>query len=233
MLLVLFCFASHFVLQGIQNTHLLRVYAAADPRVSILGVLLKQWAKKHNINNAADGTLSSYALIMMLVRYLQACKPPVVPCIHRDFPKVCDKLFGPLSDVNQLTVKDCTQLFEFKPSANRQSLGDLLRGFFFFMSDYNFRRNYMSVKQAKDLSREEGSRFDTGSLICIEDPLDGGNVSRAVNQKQNMKLIRGAFIRASETLRHSPNLSAIGLSVENSGAPQSLMNFNGGPQNRR
>ena len=42
-----------------------------DYRVRPLVMLVKKWAKKHDINDASHGTLSSYALTLMVIHYLQ------------------------------------------------------------------------------------------------------------------------------------------------------------------
>ena len=42
-----------------------------DYRVQPLVMLVKKWAKKHDINDASCGTLSSYALTLMVLHYLQ------------------------------------------------------------------------------------------------------------------------------------------------------------------
>ena len=42
-----------------------------DYRVQPLVMLVKRWAKTHNINDASLGTLSSYALALMVIHYLQ------------------------------------------------------------------------------------------------------------------------------------------------------------------
>ena len=34
-------------------------------------MLVKKWAKTHGINDASQGTLSSYALTLMVIHYLQ------------------------------------------------------------------------------------------------------------------------------------------------------------------
>ena len=34
-------------------------------------ILVKKWAKTHGINDASQGTLSSYALTLMVIHYLQ------------------------------------------------------------------------------------------------------------------------------------------------------------------
>ena len=42
-----------------------------DSRVKPIVMLVKKWAKTHGINDASQGTLSSYALTLMVIHYLQ------------------------------------------------------------------------------------------------------------------------------------------------------------------
>ena len=54
-----------------------------DPRMHALGVVLKRWGKARRVLDAARGTLSTYALHLMLVFFLQNCQPqPVLPCLQ-------------------------------------------------------------------------------------------------------------------------------------------------------
>ena len=48
---------------ALRNSDLLSVYARCDPRVRPLAFIVKHWAKRRKINNAAEGTLSSYVPI--------------------------------------------------------------------------------------------------------------------------------------------------------------------------
>ncbi|XP_022108227.1 poly(A) RNA polymerase gld-2 homolog B-like isoform X2 [Acanthaster planci] len=56
---------------GIRNTHLLQTYSKIDWRVAPLVILIKQWASAQGINDASQGTLSSYSLVLMVISYLQ------------------------------------------------------------------------------------------------------------------------------------------------------------------
>lgn len=63
------------------NTQLLKAYASLHPSVSELGVAVKLWAKERGLCGAASGHLSSYALVLMVIYFLQvACTPPL-PCL--------------------------------------------------------------------------------------------------------------------------------------------------------
>ena len=54
-----------------------------DPRMHALGVVLKRWGKARRVLDAARGTLSTYALHLMLVFFLQNSQPqPVLPCLQ-------------------------------------------------------------------------------------------------------------------------------------------------------
>lgn len=44
---------------------------SVDSRVKPMVMLVKKWAKTHGINDASQGTLSSYALTLMVIHYLQ------------------------------------------------------------------------------------------------------------------------------------------------------------------
>jgi DNA polymerase sigma len=45
-------------------------------------IFLKHWAKEVDIIGAAYGYLSSYALTLMLIAFLQSRSPPVLPCLQ-------------------------------------------------------------------------------------------------------------------------------------------------------
>jgi len=50
-----------------------------DWRLSRLVQFVKHWAKVQGINDASQGTVSSYSLVLMVVHYLQ-CKPQSPLC---------------------------------------------------------------------------------------------------------------------------------------------------------
>nr|CDS24360.1 poly(A) RNA polymerase gld 2 A [Echinococcus granulosus] len=75
---------------GIYNTHLLAMYARVDRRVPALGMFVKHWAQKMDIHGGNKGRLSTYALLLMVIQYLQCgCSPPVVPNLQARFPVSC------------------------------------------------------------------------------------------------------------------------------------------------
>lgn len=55
----------------LHNSQLLRAYADWDTRIWQLGMLVKHWAKRRHVNDAMDGTLSSYSHILLMIHYAQ------------------------------------------------------------------------------------------------------------------------------------------------------------------
>lgn len=57
---------------GVHNSELIRCYSMIDPRVKPLVYNVKALVKAHGINDSSQGTLSSYAYVMMILGFLQA-----------------------------------------------------------------------------------------------------------------------------------------------------------------
>ncbi|CAI0412083.1 unnamed protein product [Linum tenue] len=57
-----------------------------DGRFRPLVLLVKEWAKTHNINNPKCGTLNSYSLSLLVVFHFQTCKPAIFPPFHALYP---------------------------------------------------------------------------------------------------------------------------------------------------
>eukprot|EP00927_Polykrikos_kofoidii_P014685 TRINITY_DN16479_c0_g4_i1.p1 TRINITY_DN16479_c0_g4~~TRINITY_DN16479_c0_g4_i1.p1 ORF type:complete len:1200 (+),score=152.57 TRINITY_DN16479_c0_g4_i1:172-3600(+) len=53
------------------NSRLLRAYADFDPRIRSMGRLVKCWAKRRRVNDALEGTLSSYTYMLLVIHFLQ------------------------------------------------------------------------------------------------------------------------------------------------------------------
>ena len=61
----------------------MRTVCADDPRVRPLVCAIKTWARRLELTDARRGRLTSYALVLMCINYLQsACSPPVLPPLH-------------------------------------------------------------------------------------------------------------------------------------------------------
>ena len=132
-------FSAHLALH---NTQLLRCYSHCDPRVKVLVLFIKHWAKMRGINTPYRGSLSSYGYVLMVLHYLvNIAQPPVCPNLQlmkKDPPP-----YLPPSEIeartmcngrdirfwrNEVEIRD---LAERKLMChNHDSVGVLLRGFF-------------------------------------------------------------------------------------------------------
>lgn len=127
---------------ALHNTLLLRCYSHSDPRVKLVILFIKHWAKVRGINTPYRGSLSSYGYVLMVLHYLvNIAQPFVCPnlqLLHRDPPG-----YLPPAEIEARTICNGRDVrfwrneVEIKDLANRgllnhnkDSVGHLLRGFF-------------------------------------------------------------------------------------------------------
>ncbi|XP_033474392.1 poly(A) RNA polymerase GLD2 [Epinephelus lanceolatus] len=188
---------------GIRNTFLLRSYAYADLRVRPMILVIKKWARHNQINDASKGTLSSYALVLMVLHYLQTLKEPVLPSLQRDYPDC----FYPLLDIN--VVPEGPKHIPPYNSKNQSSLGELLLGFLkYYATDFRWDKQVISVREAKALPKTNILAW-RNKYICVEEPFERNNVARAVHEKIKFDSIKAEFAEAWRILRDRKDLNSI------------------------
>lgn len=84
------------------RTELLRAYLACNPKLRTLAHIIEVWSGARDLNDAARGTLSSYALLVMLISVLQRRPQPALPVLQLLPPR----LFSP-ADVDAIANQDC------------------------------------------------------------------------------------------------------------------------------
>ena len=68
----------------ILNSKLVKIYSQCDQRFHIMGIYLKHWAKINKIHGAADNFLSSYALLLMIIHFMQkVIEPKILPNLQK------------------------------------------------------------------------------------------------------------------------------------------------------
>ncbi|CXI75616.1 conserved Plasmodium protein, unknown function [Plasmodium berghei] len=60
------------------NSKLIQKYVSIDKRLQLMGIALKYWSKKRNINDRSKGFLSSFSLILMVIHFLQYVMEPKI-----------------------------------------------------------------------------------------------------------------------------------------------------------
>ncbi|XP_077571249.1 poly(A) RNA polymerase GLD2-like [Stigmatopora nigra] len=187
---------------GIRNTFLLRSYAYVEPRIRPLIIVIKKWASHHKINDASQGTLSSYALTLMVLHYLQTRDKPVVRSLQLDFPECFDPNLA-----IEVIPERAKRIPRFR-SDNGSSLGLLLLGFFrYYAKEFSWEKSVISVRTGKALPKEHPQWRD--KFICIEEPFERNNVARAVHRRDKFDAIKTQFSMSWMALNNSLDLNAI------------------------
>jgi DNA polymerase sigma len=190
---------------AIHNTRLVADYSRIDPRVRILSYLVKYWAKKRQVNNPYEGTLSSYAYINLVIFYLQTRNPPVLPCLQSMADDYTDRLIVDKYDCTYFS--DIDSLVGFG-TQNVDSVAELLYGFFrFYAYDYDYIEKVVCIRKASALAKSDKgwskSQFRENNWICIEDPFEVTHNLGRVCDKESLNFIRSEFRRASKVLTQS------------------------------
>ncbi|XP_014681435.1 PREDICTED: poly(A) RNA polymerase GLD2-like isoform X2 [Priapulus caudatus] len=197
---------------GIRNTHLLNTYSKMDWRVCPLVLVVKQWAKGHDINDASQKTIASYALVLMIIHYLQyGCVPPVLPCLQKLYPSK----FSPDSDVRSLVLNEDAPQWHSK---NRESVGALFAGFLeYYSNKFNFSKDAVSVRLGAKVPRStvvkrrsiKPNPSSQWKCLCIEEPFDYSNAARSVYDEYVFQRIKGVFQNSWRRLNSAKELGSI------------------------
>lgn len=192
---------------SLTNAFLLKCYSECDLRVKPLTIVIKLWAKKAQIIGAKFKRLPGFAIVLMVIHFLQAgCSPPVLPVLHKDFPELI-KDTSKNEVIHQLTDEIPLQIQTYK-SKNEESLGELLIAFFRYYSAFQWAET-ISVRTGNTEPTKMHSKVWRGPKIRIEDPTDGGNVTRAVFDEYEARRIKQSFKTASNNLNRNSSLESI------------------------
>lgn len=196
---------------GIRNTHLLNAYSQLDSRVAPLVQFVKFWAKHQNINDASQGTISSYSLSLMVLHYLQCgCKPSAVPSLQLMYPEV----FNTDQDIRLISLDKKLPAYL---SDNHNSLGELFYGFLsYFANDFDFEIDAISIRLGKKLAKDVVMNQNTArnppsqwKFLCIEEPFDLSNTARSVFDQNTFRRIFFVIRRSWEILKTTRNIDKI------------------------
>ena len=125
---------------AVLNSQLMRAYVLADPRVRPVALLVRAWGNARGLMDPRKGGLTSYAMLLLLLTFLQQqVNPPVLPRLQPP-PPLPPTNEGNDEDGRQRNIVngfDCT--FSSSPPGGWQpapggahSVGTLLHGFFDF-----------------------------------------------------------------------------------------------------
>ncbi|KAH9417764.1 Zinc finger, CCHC domain-containing protein [Dermatophagoides pteronyssinus] len=201
---------------SIRNTQLIRDYSKMDWRFPQLAMIIKEWARENRINSAVEKSISPYSWTLLVIHYLQAIEPPVLPCLQKMSPQRYN------IDIN---IDEERNIWRQPPikwqSKNNNSLKQLMKGFFrYFGYVFRYDQHIISIREGKVLNRiyhrssssstttsssgggggNEGDNLaiQWNSLMCVEEPFNRSNTTRCVKDYST-------FERIKELLRMSSN----------------------------
>ncbi len=192
---------------ALKKTRLLCACGEIDPRFRTLVSLVKYWANRRQINDAASKTMNSFAYTLGVIQFLQTRTPPILPCLSS---------LSAAKHVSLIEYSSICSEFEAKNNGfgdqNSQTTEELLVQFMFFMleicSETNSRK-CISVGHGM-LKPVAECKFKQGSL-CIEDIFDPSiNVARSVTpDDSSFFLIQSEFSRACELLEETGDFTVV------------------------
>ncbi|CAK9024150.1 unnamed protein product [Durusdinium trenchii] len=151
------------------NTRLLRSYTLLNPRLSVVALAVKRWAKAHHIAKSYEGFISSYAWTLMVVYYFQISRQ--LPCLHalvgEETPIDFAARFATLEEAHEAWMN----------SPPPWSCAQLLRGFFdFYANEFDWKQDVVSVRLGQRNSTIRSRRLiqlkNKRMHLHIEDPID-------------------------------------------------------------
>lgn len=165
--------------------------------------IVKQWARIWDIIDAHQGYLSSYNWQLMVIHYLQQCQPCILPSLQLLYSRQFDAYESVLNYVNLPQVCFNTSLM----MTNRQSLGELLKGFVEYYSTFNYNRHAISVRLGQVISLYQCSGINWDNVkIGVEEPFNRQNSAYSVHGYYSFTKIVNCFKETSTELKESNRL---------------------------
>ncbi|KAF2583588.1 hypothetical protein F2Q68_00005323 [Brassica cretica] len=106
--------------ESVLNSRIIQIISQIDDRFQKLCLLIKHWAKAHDVNSALRNTLNSISIPLLVAHHLQTQDPPILPPFSLLFK----------DGVDPPNVEKRTQEFLNREKRNKESLGRLFVTFF-------------------------------------------------------------------------------------------------------
>lgn len=185
---------------ALHNTRLLRCYSLCDPRVRLIVIFVKAWAKKRRINSPYHGTLSSYGYVLMVLHYLaNIVDPPIIPNLQQ-----CGRAYRDQSPENSIPVDGYNVRFwrsetEIRDRARRKlmtknfedNIGIIICGFFHYFAHQNpyspaggfcWTNDVLSLRTRGGLLRKKDKGW-TGAKCVVTEPIAPGQEQREIRHR--------------------------------------------------
>ncbi|CAE7033058.1 URT1 [Symbiodinium sp. CCMP2456] len=183
---------------AVVNSRLVGHYVRLDDRVRTLGLCIKAWAAARRINDRSRGTISSFALVLMLIHFLQRRDPPVLPSLQdiafsqNEKPKF----------VNGVDCRFCTDAGKIREelaylrgarSPNEEDVATLLLEFFrYFGKDY--RSGIIRIRDTRSMLPPGD---ETKCFLVVDNPFEVGKDVANIDASQQSALRKDRSILLS------------------------------------
>ena len=185
---------------SVRNTAYIRLCTEADARVRPLMLAVRYFAKHHGLAGGGGGMkMSSYALTMIIITYLQQLNPPILHSVSelQSLPDLKEDV------IDGWNCNFCSDLKKMKPlEYNPLNALELLNGFFIFISELSLSSVVLCPLLGKVILKSElktsypthiptdtfltdpERRLKTDSYLCVQDPFElSHNVCRNFPEK--------------------------------------------------
>ncbi|KAK1298527.1 hypothetical protein QJS10_CPB14g01638 [Acorus calamus] len=219
-----------------------------DERFRDMILLIKEWAKTHNINDPKSGSFNSYSLCLLVIFHFQMCTPAILPPLKDIFGEnlvhaLTGMDYNPELYLEGVCTGNISRFISQNRRINQNSLSELFVSFFERFS----RLDSLSLDYAistytgrwEPLTTKAGW-LEKNYAILVEDPFEQpDNAARAVSQTQlamifeaisetRRKLSNPAVLRNRNSLLRSMVRNNINSGVGVS-TPHRVYNINGSP----
>ncbi|XP_047270782.1 protein HESO1 isoform X2 [Capsicum annuum] len=191
-------------LSGQMKSKILYWINMIDGRFRDMVLLVKEWAKAHNVNDSKTGTLNSYSLSLLVVFHFQTCVPAILPPLKEIYPgNMVDDLTGVRASAEKFIEETCAmninRLMSNKSRAiNKSSLSELFISFIVKFCDISSRASAQAISPFTGQWEDIASNLrwlPKTYTIFVEDPFEQPiNSARGVSSKQ-LTRIEDAFRR--------------------------------------
>lgn len=185
---------------ALHNTRLLRCYSLCDPRVRLIVIFVKAWAKQRRINSPYHGTLSSYGYVLMVLHYLaNIVEPAIIPNLQQ-----CGRAFRDQSPENSLIIDGYNVRFwrsetEIRDRARRRlmtknhedNIGIIICGFFHYFAHQNgyspaggfsWSTEVLSLRTRGGILRKKDKGW-TGAKSVVTEPIVPGQEPKEIRHR--------------------------------------------------
>lgn len=179
-------------LSSMHNSFLIRHLAHIDGRFAPLCAIVKQWAASTKVKDPKDGGFNSYALVLLVIHFLQCGTfPPILPNLQEIFKKDNfiawdDKVYPSILNFGAPLPKPLPRI-----APNNAPLARLFIEFLYYYSMFNFKENYIGARPVMVMDRRTSQnnmvRSSTNKEVCIQDPFDEHNPGRTVRTLNRIK----------------------------------------------